>query len=158
MRMEKYLNKTLDTLLIIILAAMSLIVAANVFCRFVLNFSLYWGDELAQILLIWLTFLGAAVAVRENSHYALNFLITKLQNRSRQWLIVFRTVLSLLAILILLYFSARVTWEIRTWVMPATEISRGWVYGACPLGCSFMLYYAIKNLWRSQKTEDGRPK
>ncbi len=147
------IDKLLDWLLIMILAAMSLIVAANVFCRFLLNFSLYWGDELAQILLIWLTFLGAAVAVREKAHYVLNYLTGKLQGSFLKFFLIFRSVLSLMTILILLYFSAWVTWQIASWEMPATEVSRALVYGACPLGSLFMLYYALKNLWEDTKKE-----
>src|SRR5690606_18210060 len=72
--MFRLLDRTLDTLLFVVLAAMGAIVATNVFCRFVLNFSIYWGDEAAQALLVWLTFLGAAVAVRDRSHYSFDYL------------------------------------------------------------------------------------
>ena len=156
MTVEKLLDTLLDALLMIILAAMSLVVAANVFCRFVLNFSLYWGDESAQILLVWLTFLGAAVAVREQAHYALNYLSEQLAPRPRRALLILRSVLSVVAIVVLLYYSARVTQAIENWVMPATEISRAWVYGACPLGCIFMLYYALRNLWNDLNSNAWR--
>jgi tripartite ATP-independent transporter DctM subunit len=57
------IDRLLDTSLWMILAAMAVIVSANVFCRFLLGFSIYWGDEVAQVLLVWLTFLGAAVGM-----------------------------------------------------------------------------------------------
>lgn len=140
-----FFNKLLRTLLVTIMIGMSLVVVANVFCRFLLNFSLYWADETAQILLVWLTFLGAALAVREKSHYVLNFLLERLKGRTRQIFLVIQQIFSILTIVILGYFSLSVTWQIRPWVMPATEISRAWVYGACPLGCLLMLYYALNN-------------
>ncbi len=144
-------------MLVIILAAMSLIVAGNVFFRFILNSSLSWADELAQILLVWLTFIGAALAVKERSHYVLNFLTEKLKGNAQRAVWVLQQALTLLSIIILLYFSAIVTWEIRFWVMPATEISRAFVYAACPLGCLLMLYYSVRNLlsdYKKGNTED----
>lgn len=140
-----FLDKLINGLLVIILAAMSLVVAANVFCRFALDFSLYWADELAQILLVWLTFIGAALAVKEKSHYALNFLTEKLKGNTQRTFLILQQVLSIFSIIILLYFSAIVAWQIRSWVMPATEISRSFVYSASPIGCLLMMYYAIRN-------------
>lgn len=58
-RFFRRLDVTLDALLFAALAAMAGIVFVNVFCRFVLKFSLSWADEMAQVLMVWLTFLGA---------------------------------------------------------------------------------------------------
>jgi TRAP-type C4-dicarboxylate transport system permease small subunit len=149
----KVLDKAIDGMLVFFLASMSIIVAANVFCRFVLNFSLYWADELAQILLVWLTFIGAALAMREKTHYALLFLSDRLEGRNRKILTVIRHILVLGSILSLLYFSTIVAVRIGLWLMPATEISRSLVYSACPVGCLLMLYYATKDSFRMLKGE-----
>jgi TRAP-type transport system small permease protein len=140
------IDRLLDFLLWTILAAMAVIVSANVFCRFLLGFSLYWGDEVAQVLLAWLTFLGAAVAVRDDEHYYLNFLSRLMDGSAARLLTLFRDVVAIAAISLLLYYSAIVTYRIQNWIMPATEVSRALVYGACPIGCAFMLYYAVGRL------------
>ena len=62
----RILDRIMETAILITLASMSGVVAVNVFCRFVLNFSLSWGDEVAMMLMVWLTFLGAAVGMRDN--------------------------------------------------------------------------------------------
>lgn len=149
--MTAIVDKILNGLLVLVLGSMALIVAGNVFFRFVLNASLYWGDELAQILLVWLTFLGAALAVKERSHYVLNFLMDRLSGNLRKICWAVQQIMVLLAITTLLYYSAIVSYQIRLWVMPATEISRVFVYAACPLGCLLMLYYTIVDLKESVK-------
>ncbi|MBO0321527.1 TRAP transporter small permease [Muricauda sp. CAU 1633] len=141
--MKRIIDKMVDGLLALILGSMSLIVAANVFFRFVLNASLYWVDEVAQILLVWLTFIGAALAIREKAHYVLNFLSEKLKGKAQRPFYILQQVLILFSIILLLYYGSIVVWKIRYWVMPATEISRMFVYIACPLGCALMLYYAL---------------
>ncbi len=152
--MTVIIDKILNVLLALILGGMAVVVAGNVFFRFVLNASLYWADELAQILLVWLTFLGAALAVKEKSHYVLNFLIEKLKGKAKKICWIFQQVMILTAISILLYYSSIVTFKIRLWVMPATEISRIFVYAACPIGCLMMLYYSIVNIINSNKNSE----
>ncbi|WPR77245.1 TRAP transporter small permease [Algoriphagus sp. NG3] len=154
------LDRLVRKLVILILAAMVVIVAANVFCRFALQFSLYWADELAQILLVWLTFIGAALAVKDKSHYVLNFLTDRISGAAQRYFKLMQQLISIVSILILLYFSAIVTWDVRYWTMPATEISRAFVYMVCPIGCLMMLYYAVKITLRDFKegrSEDENP-
>lgn len=142
-----WVDRLLDLSLWLVLAVMTLVVGTNVFCRFVLNASLHWGDEVAQILLAWLTFLGAATAVRDGGHYRLHFLSRILFGRRAFALKVVRDTVSLSAIVVLLYYSSSVAVRIREWTMPATEISRALVYAACPVGCALMLWYALQRLW-----------
>lgn len=169
--MRTAIDKLVETLLWIVFAAMALVMGVNVLCRFInkalayyqvydiqlsytsgddrveriydISFSLHWGDEVAQILLVWLTFLGAALAVRENENYYLNYVSRKLRGSALRAIVLLRDVISTVAISVLLYYSAKVSWEIRGWIMPSSEISRLFVYGATPVGCVFMLYYAV---------------
>lgn len=144
--MFRILDRLLDLSLSAVLAAMAAIVSANVFCRFVLNFSLYWGDEAAQALLVWLTFLGAAVAVRDHSHYSFDYLARSSTGTRALVVGVLSRTITILALLGLLYWSLQVAWGIRPWIMPAMEVSRVWVYAAGPVGCAFMLLYAVRDL------------
>lgn len=153
--MFRLLDRTLDTLLFVVLAAMGAIVAANVFCRFVLNFSIYWGDEAAQALLVWLTFLGAAVAVRDRSHYSFDYLARTSSGPRRFAIGVISRSITILALVGLLYWSLEVAWGIRPWIMPAMEISRMWVYAAGPVGCVFMLLYAVRDLGHVIRTRSA---
>jgi len=58
----------------ILIAAMALIVIANVFSRYVLNFSLKWSAELARYCMVWAAFLGAVVLVHYGEHLAVDLL------------------------------------------------------------------------------------
>ena len=69
------------------------VVVLQVICRYLFNNSLFWSEELARMLLVQITFLGAAVAFRNRAHIAVDILAARLGPRSRRLL---RTV-SLLA-------------------------------------------------------------
>lgn len=149
--LQRVIDRTLDASLVVVLAVMATVVAVNVFCRFVLGFSIYWGDELALVLMVWLTFLGAAVGVREKSHYVFDFLISRLAGRVRRIAILTRDGVNLAAPILLGIYSGQVAVKIHFWILPAMEVSRSWVYAACPVGCVFMTFYSVMHLlkdWR----------
>jgi TRAP-type C4-dicarboxylate transport system permease small subunit len=161
-RAIRVLDAGLDLLLCVVLAAMAGLVFVNVFCRFVLQFSLSWADELAMVLLVWLTFLGAGAAMRDRMHYAFDYLVRALPPRGRRAVKAGGHLLGLAMTLLLFYWSGRVVFLITDWVMPATGMPRSWVYAACPVGCVFLLFYQARNLiadWRAPEeraaTADG---
>ncbi|MCE5249440.1 TRAP transporter small permease [bacterium] len=160
----RWLDRLLDTTVCMVLAVMTIVVAVNVFCRFVLSFSLSWGDETAQILLVWMTFLGAAIAMRNDSHYAFDYLVRSLPSKAGMVFTVVNRLIVIAMTALLIYWSGDVTIQISRWVMPATGISRSLVYGACPVGGLFMLLYALRNfatdcgsLGKIRKQEDRKP-
>src|SRR3954469_12845790 len=59
----------------ILVAAEIVILFAGVVARFVLHQPLIWSDELASILFLWLTILGAAVAFRRAEHMRMTAVI-----------------------------------------------------------------------------------
>ena len=86
-------NRLCCGLLVFASAAMIAVVVLQVICRYLFNNSLFWSEELARMLLVQITFLGAAVAFRNRAHIAVDILAARLGPRSRRLL---RTV-SLLA-------------------------------------------------------------
>jgi TRAP-type C4-dicarboxylate transport system permease small subunit len=70
-----------DWISVAILWVMSTFVFLQVFTRYFLNNSLAWTEEISSYLLIALTFLGSAMAVRKNTHIQIEFLYTLLSPR-----------------------------------------------------------------------------
>lgn len=68
------------------LVAMTIIVAYQVFMRFVINASPSWTEAGAIMLVTWFVFLGAAVGVRENFHMGFDVLLHVLPASAKPWL------------------------------------------------------------------------
>jgi TRAP-type C4-dicarboxylate transport system permease small subunit len=68
------------------LVAMTIVVAYQVFMRFVLNSSPSWTEGTAIMLMTWFIFLGAAVGVRENFHMGFDVLLYVLPPGAKPWL------------------------------------------------------------------------
>ncbi len=77
LRFEAALGATVERLLLAGIVALTLVMAAQVFCRYVVNYSLVWSEELARYLTIWLAFLGVSLGVRADSHFGITVVLDR---------------------------------------------------------------------------------
>src|SRR3978361_1447383 len=65
------------------LAAMVVLVFSNVVLRYAFNSGIATSEELSRWLLVWLTFLGAIVALRQHGHIGVDTLVRALPPRGK---------------------------------------------------------------------------
>src|SRR3954471_18212986 len=65
----------LKSVIAVCLAVMVVLVFGNVFLRYVFNSGITMSEELSRWLMVWLTFLGAIVALREHAHLGVDTLV-----------------------------------------------------------------------------------
>jgi tripartite ATP-independent transporter DctM subunit len=66
-----------------LLAVESALVLVGVLFRYALNNPLYWAEEAARLLLIWLSFVGAALAFQRNQHVSMDVVMRWFPERVR---------------------------------------------------------------------------
>jgi len=89
------------------LAGMVVLVFGNVVLRYGFNSGIVVSEEAARWLLVWLTFLGAIVALREHRHLGIDTLIRKLSPGAKRVVFVINYALMLYANWLLLLGSWR---------------------------------------------------
>ncbi|HQD66472.1 MAG TPA: TRAP transporter small permease, partial [Casimicrobium huifangae] len=70
--------KAIGYLIAAMLAVMVVLVFGNVVMRYAFNSGFTISEELSRWLFVWLTFLGAVVALRSNSHLGTDMLVGRL--------------------------------------------------------------------------------
>ncbi len=101
-RFKRGLERTLEAVVIFLLAALTtLIVVAVVFRK--AGAALVWYDEVASILLAWLTYYGSALAVLRRSHIGFGTLVERLPSAAR-------TTVTVSASVIVIGFFAAAAW------------------------------------------------
>jgi TRAP-type C4-dicarboxylate transport system permease small subunit len=70
--------RLLDALIAIALAIMVVLVFGNVVLRYAFNSGITVSEELSRWLFVWLTFLGAIVAIKEHGHLGTDMLVSRL--------------------------------------------------------------------------------
>jgi len=83
---ERAIGRVVEPVVAAIIVAEIAILAGGVLARYVLHDALSWGDELAAILFLWMTMLGAVVAYRRNEHMRLTVLLRRASPAGRAWL------------------------------------------------------------------------
>jgi hypothetical protein len=73
-----------DGIVLVLFWMLAIIVFLQFFTRYVLNDSIAWTEEIARYFLIAVTFVGSVMAVRKQSHIAVEFLYRWLGRPARQ--------------------------------------------------------------------------
>lgn len=150
---DKAINKLLRFIVIIMLSVMSVVVFAQVLFRIV-HLSIPWSEELSKYLLIWSTFLGAAICIRKGSLVGLEFLKNSMSEEKQK---VLQTILNLIVCAMLLFLINVGFWAVRrVWfqITPVLKLSMGLMYATIPVGSVFMLINHILvtiYLWKGEK-------
>ena len=131
----------------LMLLAIVLIVLSNVFFRYFLHIGLGWTEEAARFLLIAMTFVAAAIAVKEWGHFRL-LLITKwLSERQQIFVQVVATLVVVVMSLVLIRYGiaiAKISWFQTS---PTMEWSMGYLYLIVPACGVIMTVFAIEHLF-----------
>lgn len=127
-------------------------VLVEVSFRYLLHLPLPWGAEVSQTLLVWITFIGAAVAYLKGEHMSVNLVMNRITSPTAKRLCF---TVGRLAIVAFLFIGARGGWQVvaRTWSMRTTalQVPAGILYLAFPIACIVMIPIALRNIVRGWK-------
>jgi TRAP-type C4-dicarboxylate transport system permease small subunit len=118
----------LTVIIVICLVLMVLMVFSNVVMRYAFNSGISISEELSRWLFLWLIFLGASIAVHEQSHMGSDMVMDMLPPKAQRVAMVIGQVLMLWATGLLLKGSweqTMINWDV---LAPVSELSMAWVY------------------------------
>jgi len=135
--------KLLEFLVVACLVAMVIMVFGNVVLRYAFNSGITISDEMSRYCFIWLTYIGAMVAMREKGHLGVDTLVRHLPLGGKKLCFFLSEIMMLICNLIFL----KGTWEMHelqvTNVSPVVGISMIWIYG---IGYVVSLVMSVINL------------
>ena len=135
-----------------LLAAMILLVAAQVVLRYVLNHPLTWSEELTTYLFGWLIFLGATVTIRRDASPSLVVLVNALPPPAAGFVRAVADLLGLGLSVVLLIAAGRACMDLLQQRTPVLQIPMAYPSLVLPLAAiGFTLHYAARTaerLWQ----------
>jgi len=140
--------RALEWLLIALLAAMVVLVFGNVVLRYAFNSGIVFSEEVSRFVFMWLTLLGALVAMYEGAHLGMTSVVSALPEWGQR-ICRFCSDLLMLGCCVLLTHG---TWRQVVLAMddraPVSNLPMGVVFSAllvCAAGISAIL---LNSLWR----------
>jgi len=132
-----------------LLAVMVVMVFGNVVLRYAFNSGIIVSEELSRWLFLWVTFLGAIVALKERAHLGSDFLVGRLPPAGKRVCLVLGHLLMLYATW-LVFSGALAQVRINLSVeAPVTGASMAWVYGTGVVFAVFAAVLLARDLWRA---------
>ena len=145
-----FLNKWVEYFLFGLGFTMTVTVAVQVFFRYILNHSLFWSEELARFLLVWLTFLGASCAYYRNLNPGVDFLYEKLSLKFQKISTVLTHLCSMGLFIIMIIFGI-----IRLQISPALQMPKWIILSIIPISGVILTIHAVNFLLEELKKADS---
>jgi tripartite ATP-independent transporter DctM subunit len=121
----------------------------GVLARYGFHRPLFWVDELATTLFLWLNMLGAAIALRRNEHMRLTAFLRHASPGARAWMDVAVLVVIATFVLEMLAPTVHFVQSEAAITMPALDISAAYSVSAVLVGMILMLIIALIRLART---------
>ena len=143
-RLSDALNHWIEVLLFGLGISMAFIVATQVFFRYALNQSLFWSEELARFLLVWLTFLGATVAYRRKVHPGIDILYARMPPVLQKASVIMTHLASMALFAVMVFYGIQFAYFVRLQISPALYLPKWIVLSIIPLsGLVLMVHGAL---------------
>ena len=130
------------------LAVMVVLVFANVVLRYAFNSGIVVSEELSRIFFVWLTFIGAIVAMRDGTHLGMDNVVERLPRRGKLACLAASQVLILACCAILVWGTWRQHEINATTHAAVTGLSMIWIFGLGYLLGGCVGLHALATLWR----------
>lgn len=148
------IDKVTDGMLAGLGATLVGLVLVSVFCRYVLNHSLSWSDEVVRYLFVWFTLFGGAVTLREGEHIRVEYFVEQLPAALRRGV----EVMMLLAVCgfqaALVVLGLMWVWATRSSYTSTLQWPLNlFFYAALPATAALSVWYTVRRLLRGHYAE-----
>jgi len=147
-RIGNMLERALSVFVGVALAGFAATVIVEVFFRYFLGFSLYWSNELATYLFIYLVFFGGSVALKRGELINVAFVKERLPLKWEKGVTLFMfLVMMAFALMASTFCTVLIQTSIKTkTVSPAMLIPMALIYLPIFLGFSFLAFFSLIGL------------
>jgi TRAP-type transport system small permease protein len=145
--------KLLELLLVVLLAAMVLMVFGNVVLRYGFNSGITFSEELSRWAFVWMTFLGAIIALKDNGHLGTDMLVGRLGPTGKKVCLAIAETLMLYSVWLIFSGSWSQVVISREVEAPVTGWSMAWLPAA---GVVFAVSAAVFHVLKLAKLASGK--
>ncbi len=140
------------------LVVITLIIPLGVFTRYMMDWALSWPEPLAVLLMIWFSFMAAALCYRERLHIAVGYLPSILSGWRRVALgVIIELAMGAVSLFMLVYGMMLVQVTYHQVIAEFPIMSVGISYLPVPLGGAITLLFVIERLWTGRLFAEAEP-
>lgn len=154
---ENPMRRSVDIVLALLMMVMFVTVCLQVFFRYVLEEPLSWSEELARYAFVWISFLGAAMALGQRLHFGIDYLVNKFPLRFSAGLEVLTNCLILIFVVVLVIKGYETTLSAKMMRSAGMDLRMDAVFAAIPAAGVIMAYYLVLQTVQAFRKILGEP-
>ena len=147
----KILDLFMRILAATLVAATVVITCAAVYYRYVLNSALLWPEEIAGYLLVWISFIGAYLALRREGHLSFDLILNRLPERVGFWIRIAIEVLLILFFGMIFVLSIKLISVVGATQIETADIPQGIFMLVLPVASFGIIMGCLVNLQKHWK-------
>jgi TRAP-type C4-dicarboxylate transport system permease small subunit len=136
----------MEYLVIGLMGALAILVAVEVFFRYVLNASISWYDEFAGYLLVWVTFWGAVLALDRGRHIGFETVVERFPILAQKLVMTIVYLLLITLQVVLVYYGWMLTTQLSGETAITLPVPIGLVYVVLPVTGAMMLLICVMRI------------
>lgn len=140
------MDKVLEVTSVALLANVIVLMSFQIVMRYVFGTPLTWTEEIMKYSLVWLTFIGSVLAVREKAHVFIDAFTNKLPTKLQKVALALANCLSILFLSILAIWGFRFARMNFSNYSLITKMPRGLVFSVIPVCAVLMIVYFIRSM------------
>jgi C4-dicarboxylate transporter DctQ subunit len=149
----RILSRAVESLIFIGATTIVTIVTTEVVLRYLFKHSLIFTEELSRYLMVWIVFLGSALAIRDGSHIHINFLTKRFNPKNQRWLRLSALLLTFVFLVFIAVEGLKFLPQQLHQMCITIDISLFYFYLAIPVGSILMILFllpALKDIFREK--------
>ncbi|MEL6961548.1 MAG: TRAP transporter small permease [Pseudomonadota bacterium] len=156
-RLDRVLTRFETAVMVVSMATITLVIAAQVCLRYIFNDSLPWAEELVRYVVVWMSFIGAGMGVAKGAHVAMGLLSNLLPQALVVWSVRLAHLAGMLFASLLMIYGTEHVLNVTAFgqVSSAMRAPMGLIYACLPLGAALFFLRLAENFLRSWLTPLG---
>jgi len=140
-RFRSLMNRLLENVVLVLFSLLCILVFGEVIARYVFNNPFFWSEELTIYTFTWVSFLGAALALKNNRHVLVGVFVSWLP-RTAQYAATLLADVIVMGFLILLLVQSILFWELSHSLRSiALNIPLSFVSASLVVMAGLMIFY-----------------
>ena len=139
-----------------LLLAVFAVVLLQVIMRYLFERPNPWSEELSRFCFIWLSMIGASLALESQSHFTFDLAVTKLPYLLRIWVYRFSSSIVVAGTIGLIGLGFGLVHLVDGQRSAALDLPLSWVYLSVPVAGIFMLLHLVAGLSDTLPKQDGK--
>lgn len=131
----------------ILLAALTIVVFAEVLSRYVFQAPLVFSNELTLLLFPWMIFIAAIAVTKDDAHLSVSYFRDRFGPVMQKYLYLFSKVVMLIFSVFMTISSIRFVDNVSNQIMPVLRISNGWLSASVAVSFVFISIILLQQIY-----------